>query len=211
MYGHTFFFYAFRSKVRKLFMCSFTGTHYFMNNVKYFIAKNLWLRSCYISKWLLFYVWIYWLLHIVYLSIPFRSTSIRQRVDALPPCRWRAARWDHYRAVRVVQRSCASRGNWCRAHALKTAKWRAAAGHRASRARTRHGARWWARRRRRRPRTAAASLSTVRRAARDPPCRCRTNVLTGTHRLPMLPSAHIPALQARKPSPSQEVRSPCFA
>lgn len=124
----------------------------------------------------------------------------------LPPCRWRATRWGHYRVVRVERRFCGSHGNWCRAHAPRSAKWKAAV-RRGSLARRRRAARWWAPRR---PRT-AASRSTARRAARAPPCRCRANALTGTRRAPMLPSAHIPTRLARRPTPSPGVQLPCFA
>lgn len=135
-----------------------------------------------------------------------RITISGKEINELPPCRWRATRWGHYRAVRGERHSCVSRGNRCHARAPTSATWRAA-GRRGSRARTRRAAKWWARRRRRR----TAATRSAARPARAPPCRCRANVLTGTRRAPMLPGAHIPARLARTPTPTPAVRLPCFA
>lgn len=132
-----------------------------------------------------------------------------KEINELPPCRWRATRWGHYRAVRGERHSCVSRGNRCHARAPTSATWRAAE-CRASRARTRRAATWWAPRLRpRRPRPPAATRSAAH-LARAPPCRC-ANVLTGSHRAPTLPGAHIPAQLARTPTPTPGVRLPCFA
>lgn len=135
------------------------------------------------------------------------NSSISHCTSELPPCRWRATRWDRYRAVRGVRRSCVSHGNRCRGHALRSARWRAVA-HLASRALTLYAAMWWAPPR---PQRLAGSRSAARQGARAPPCRRRANALTGTPRARTPPGVHIPAPTARRPWPSPAVRLPCFA
>lgn len=137
-----------------------------------------------------------------------RKAVSGKEINELPPCRWQATRWGHYRVVRGERHSCVSHGNRCHAHAPRSATWMAA-GRRESRGRRQRAARWWAPRRRRR--RTAATRSVARPAGRAPPCRCRANVLTGTRRVPTPPGAHIPARLARRLTPTRGVRLPCFA